>query len=568
MVEVSYWNGIEYAADHCVLERPVVPDSFRIATLADIGGTNLYTGDSSILVTRNINMGQTGKIIFNSNDIGGTTRSILEFETDYSSDDTFVDYLQMKFEDTGIRDSLFLRNVDKGFRIGSGSLLGIYSDSSLVLGQFNVPTILDGAKRATDRNTFKMFPNFTTTQRDAILSPESGMGITNTTKDSIEVYFNGQWYTLGSSLSSSFFNGDYVILIDLDGQSNAGGNGLNIEADPLDTLDQPQLQFWNSTASAFQTYGPNNRGYTVAFGSTQAIGEHGVELGLAKYFQDYFPGDTLYMVKNHLNGAPISEFMPDRAYFTSHVNQLDSAITYLKSQGKIPLVFRFFMQGESDSGPALVNAYPNQLKRLNAEWRKLLGQDLHIVGSEMTNPSAQDGLNDHLRRLALEDTRYHLVRSKDYARNPNDGSHFSAAGLLDIARDQLEIISKNLNTAVITNDTFPMPNHIPQLNPSIEYDSNNLDLDFLHSKIHHVDLTAQSNPQITFNSIAEGDKGVISWYNNFSIINWPSNLYAIGRDSTLGPVQPTDLTEGIMEFYASDTAFYVLSPQYLIFYRR
>ena len=345
VVEVSYWNGIEYAADHCILERPIVPDSFRLATLADIGGTNLYTGDSSILVSRNINMGQTGKIIFNSNDMGGTTRSILEFETDYSSDDTFVDYLQMKFEDTGIRDSLFLRNVDKGFRIGSGSLLGIYSDSSLVLGQFNVPTILDGAKRATDRNTFKMFPDFTQIQRDAILNPEAGMGITNTTTGKVQLYFNNTWHDIGKGFYYSEIPDTNIVHLWIGGgQSNFDGRVPNSEATVEELAEQTHFKIWNRATQTFENLNIGAGNNQVVAGS----GFHGPELGLALYAKEYFPGENIYLAKFAEGGTRIQEHLaPNRLYDTLWNFTVLPAINNLVAQGKTPKISFFWLQGEA-----------------------------------------------------------------------------------------------------------------------------------------------------------------------------------------------------------------------------
>ena len=365
--------------------------------------------------------------------------------------------------------------------------------------------------------------------------------------------------SLSASGSTSLeFKYKYVPVFILDGQSNAGGNGLNADvADPTDTLVQNHMHMWKTTSAAFEPYGPNNRSTIQAFGSVNPAGEHGVELFWAKYWQSYYPNDTLYVIKNWSDGTALFEFQEGRSYRTNYTNQIDSAITWFQNNDKIPVFYLFWHQGESDANSP--DEYGKELRKLFNYYKSLLGQGLKIQAIEITNPSTQDGINDHFRQLALDDPSFHLVKSKDFPRY--DGSHFRPLGFDSIAQANLEIMSKHLG-AVMTIDSFPFPDYVPQKVAYVESDSNNVAIDFLNSRIHDVDMTGLSAPTITFNNAVEGEYYTLRWFNNPSEnINFPSNFYNISSDS-LAVVSASNATDGIYQFYKSGTNYYLISPQF------
>lgn len=363
---------------------------------------------------------------------------------------------------------------------------------------------------------------------------------------------------IGSGGSSATANlphpGARVIV--LSGQSNAEGTGINSEADAADLLVQNHVQIYNTGVG----WEPLNIG--AGNNHVATTDRHGIELGLAKHWQEFYPNDTLWIIKAAVSGAPISCFTgdPENPIYTtckdSLFNEYERAMEALVALNRVPYVQTLiWAQGESGE----IEGYEHRLSRLFRMFRNQFGEGLRIISPLIRNNQQQVFINPEYRKRALADPRFDLIESAEYA--GYDNSHWTAESLRRIAYESLEITSRYAPQQVAV-DSFPQSQYLPKDLQIVKSDSAIQNLDFEVFKIHQVDLTGQVTTTLSFDNTLDGERYIVRLFNNTGQVFLPSNFYGIAADSTLSGFSA--LTEGdlMLDFYKSDTAFYLVSPQY------
>lgn len=215
------------------------------------------------------------------------------------------------------------------------------------------------------------------------------------------------------------------------GQSNSRGRGLNDDATPEELAINPRVQIWNTTANEFQSLeiGVNNMAPNTY--------SHGAELGLSSRLDDYFPDETVYLIKYGQGSTCIVEHLPGGSvYPVLWSDYVIEGINDLISQGKIPYVYMLWSQGECD-----VNidntGYGVQFNEWVDLWQGNFSNKLPFATYEVSDYSWASNpiglVNDVFHEKALTEPLLYAMDTKDMGVNPGDDIHYSYQGQKDIS---------------------------------------------------------------------------------------------------------------------------------------
>lgn len=127
----------------------------------------------------------------------------------------------------------------------------------------------------------------------------------------------------------------FVDLIVIQGESNAGGKGLNSDANEAELQARPIVQILNNDNLLFEALdiGTNNN---LGQNSDQTTTEHGFELGLANEVEaGHLGAAPVYLVKCGKSGARIKDWLAGSVagYWENCVERIDAAEAALDSLG-------------------------------------------------------------------------------------------------------------------------------------------------------------------------------------------------------------------------------------------
>lgn len=211
------------------------------------------------------------------------------------------------------------------------------------------------------------------------------------------------------------------------GQSNSRGRGLNSDATPEELAIQPQMKIWRlHTGGGFDDL-------EVPVNNQTSGTTHSIELGLAKYFNDYYPDEIGYIIKVGIDGTPIIEHLPGgEVYDNFYPNFAIPGINRLISEGKIPYVYMIYSQGEADANPTNWpdgNNPTNYVARFDswvAQWRSNIGADLPIVVYQIldTYDPGSGQINEIFINKDASDDKLHMLATGDLP-SVGDNLHFN-----------------------------------------------------------------------------------------------------------------------------------------------
>jgi len=258
-------------------------------------------------------------------------------------------------------------------------------------------------------------------------------------------------------------NGVRVFLIS--GQSNSKGRAYSDNADPNDLGVKTNVKIWDKTGAPAW----NNLEIVNGIGgnnNSTLDDEHGIEVGLAKYYNDYFPNETLYLIKYGVGNSPIQPWISGGVHFNKFWNLfLSPAVNRLLLDGKIPYLYFFWSQGESDASPALVNSFQGKFNAWFDLWRNNLHNELPIALAEVLmpgNPEFTSGnviVNDIFQNKADTEQFIESMPTRGYT-DRGDAIHYSADAYLLMAQDVLAYF-KTQNGVAITQPISSTPPTAP-----------------------------------------------------------------------------------------------------------
>lgn len=244
----------------------------------------------------------------------------------------------------------------------------------------------------------------------------------------------------------------------LTGQSNSVGRGDNADATVQELAVQPQFKIWSKINSQFEPLeiGVNNLGVLPD--------EHGIELGLAKNFHNYYPANQRgYLIKwgkssteivKHLSGGEVFEEL--------YNNYVVPAINTLINEGKEVRVHLIYSQGERDANTNLsppggeYTLYAGRFDTWFTLWQGIFGSTLPVVSYQLLSvlPSGYEweAINDDFAVKALTEPFYRVLQTKDLT-NIGDNIHYDyvahkAASLL--AYNYFSTVNGYLQTTLLT----------------------------------------------------------------------------------------------------------------------
>lgn len=230
------------------------------------------------------------------------------------------------------------------------------------------------------------------------------------------------------TLDSNTVDSNIVNVYILTGQSNSVGRGDNADATAQELAVQPYFKIWSKTNSQFESLeiGVNNLGVLPD--------EHGIELGLAKNHNTYYPNQTGYLIKwgkssteivKHLTGGEVYEELWN--------NYVIDGINSLINEGKQCRVFLIYSQGERDANTNLsppggeYTLYSGRFDTWVSLWQSNFGATLPIVSYQLLDvlPAyyEKDVINGVFASKALSETYYSVLQTKNLT-NIGDNLHY------------------------------------------------------------------------------------------------------------------------------------------------
>lgn len=206
------------------------------------------------------------------------------------------------------------------------------------------------------------------------------------------------------------------------GQSNASGRGLNSDASSSELDETSIVQIW--TGSAWENL-------DISSGNNQSIADkHGLELGLSIQYQEYFPGETLYLVKDGYPGTSIDDHLT--VYYSTATTKLLNAFNNLVSNGITPRIYLIFLQGEADSTAGLAALYYDKLSELISKFDAFINVKTPFITPEVLSiDSNYDLVNTS--KLMAQKGRQNVFLIESSNENTSDNLHYNYTGLKHVS---------------------------------------------------------------------------------------------------------------------------------------
>lgn len=251
----------------------------------------------------------------------------------------------------------------------------------------------------------------------------------------------------------------------LAGQSNAVGYNnqqtFNPAPFPNSFRKQEKVLFWpgsNSIDSLKNVWttlqigtslvGENAFGPEIAFGNKLAATYPDKEIGIIKYavggtgiarskdYSDYIPGFENFE-DNDNNWYPPINGRPAGKLYYNLLQNIKNALVVLENQGKKYRLAGFiWMQGEHEAGlsPTMAADYQKLLSAFLANIRKDINCiDLPFVIGQISDKWIYgDTVKLAQKNVCEADLNTRLVSTSDLGRKPNDDSHYTANGMIEL----------------------------------------------------------------------------------------------------------------------------------------
>lgn len=258
---------------------------------------------------------------------------------------------------------------------------------------------------------------------------------------------NGEDILGSGDLEIPFMNADNdsIIHLILTGQSNAAGRGDNTDANTEELAVQESVEIWNPITSTYEqlniSAGNNNN---------DVANKHGIELGLAQNFRDYFPNKTLRLIKHAVGGSSIDTHLINGAVFKELFNDnVVPAINQTLSEGKKCEVYIVFAQGENDSNTLETSlVYANKFNDWASLWKSKLGVKLSFRIIQIIESDSNDvTINTSFRNQSKLEPVMDYLLTKDLS--TDDNLHYNYAALKDVSELFLKSIKYNRSNLII-----------------------------------------------------------------------------------------------------------------------
>ena len=357
---------------------------------------------------------------------------------------------------------------------------------------------------------------------------------------------------------------DHVFFWILGGQSNMDGRILNSSGAAADMDEFAKAYMFQPSDSTFEKLNA-----TAGNNITRNVSSsHGPEIYLAKYAEQFFPNDTIYMAKFAEGGTAINRHLKDAEFYDSlWVNTVKPAIETTIAANKIPVISFFWMQGETDAN-TLTNAqsYHLRLDSLIDVWRDSIHKNMPIhFGKIAASNTYKDSINDAFDSRQLLIDNIGIVNSANFSKQ--DGSHFDLAGLENLCKGYIYSMHQ-LNNFGVPLYNYPVKNLSTILdNSSVQgvFLGNQTDttIDLTNSKIFRIDLgTGSTAINFTFSNATDGEKYTIAWFNNTNSrsVNFPNTFYC-NDGSSEGNFAAQTSEAGVLNFYydGNSSNYYISS---------
>lgn len=343
---------------------------------------------------------------------------------------------------------------------------------------------------------------------------------------------NQNAFSLKSGIASDMtaqlpVNGVRVFITD--GQSQVRGGAANANARPSELGVQSNVKMYVRATTEFQdlNIGVNDEG--------RFSYQHGMLLGLAQMFNQFFPNEILYVIQNGVGGTGIESWIPGGSNFDNSIIDTTTGINILINEGKIPVAHKIFWQGENDNGlPDKFAFLGFRWDVYKSTWRTYFPNIPLIIGELVdTKPTHLVANNlyrdkdaaDPLVKAALIGYRYHN----------GDQLHFGYAAQKTIAEIALRFMSETPGAQInsIINLVQPIANtmrgtllSVAEVTGTFTFNLDITDVDDLtiNANLFYRIYTILNDDELTIyhtteTSIADADVTVIS--NAVTIINIP-----------------------------------------------
>ena len=272
----------------------------------------------------------------------------------------------------------------------------------------------------------------------------------------------------------------HVIL--LAGQSNASGSTPitdlrlheSTNAARYDSgFSNVKIMYWNDYGTTYSPEGNSSGGQfvDVKTGQGATVNSFGIEIGLAEYLSETYPGETFYLIKSAIGGSMLTSNKADssasywlnngttegRAY-TVFKNCVLNGLAALEAQGLDPEVVAFmWMQGESDATVAAnANNYLANMNSFNTQLQTMIPDqyeptngiailDSAIATNACWNYPSQ--VNAAKRQFAEQNQNYYYLDTTNLVATA-DAAHYGASDMIKLGRAfgaGIQTVLKNAN---------------------------------------------------------------------------------------------------------------------------
>lgn len=207
----------------------------------------------------------------------------------------------------------------------------------------------------------------------------------------------------------------YVPVIIFNGESNSGGHAQNSLATAHELAPRPCIQiFDNAGLTSFQDLdiGTNNLIDHDMFTPPIPSERHGWELGLANSVEagEWFDS-TVYLVKTGQGGSKIADWNVSGAYWQKFLTRTRAALSLLRSQGKVPVIYLWYTLGINDMGAGTPMAtWQSGVQAYFKRVREELGY-IPIFAVEFMPGVGMESWNSALHTMAVDDHMLQIIDS-------------------------------------------------------------------------------------------------------------------------------------------------------------
>ncbi len=233
------------------------------------------------------------------------------------------------------------------------------------------------------------------------------------------------------------------------------GTGVFTNAYDRDSTSGSVISTHNSSGGAFVNV-------TAGQGASSAGTLFGIEVGLAQYLSEAYPGETFYIIKSAVGGSSVADrsdkidWTSDGYAWRNFQEDVAAALGILESQNLEPeIIAMLWMQGESDAENAnntknYTTNFTNLMNRIDDNFSKYYAENgmAFIDAAISTRASWEYPANINAQKrayAAASQNRYYLdVNNLEVG---EDTAHYGALAMLDLSTAYGEAITEVLNNS-------------------------------------------------------------------------------------------------------------------------